>query len=193
MEATNIRPGRDAISSSLYDVNSADPNSELIDRSGLHEEDVASITRLMGAMGRLRAAEDALAKASQEYMKLGETDMRAILYLIVAANRREIVTPGALAQHLKVSTASTTKLLDRLERAHHIVRSAHPTDRRALAISITPETHAAARDTVGRKHATRFAAAAALDSHEREIVTRFLNDVAERMTLRDEAWAAISD
>jgi|SRR5690554_5619689 len=188
MASSDDRPGSDPVTGSLYDVNSADPNSDLVDRSSLQPRDIAEITALMGAMGRLRAAEDALAKASQDYMQLGQTDMRAIHYLIVAANRGEVVTPGAIAAHLAISTASTTKLLDRLERGKHIVRSPHPTDRRALAISITPETHVAARDTVGRKHATRFTAAAALTSQEREVVARFLDDVATRMTLGDEPW-----
>ena len=188
MASIEGRAGGDPVTGSLYDVDSADPHSELVDRSSLQPSDIAEITALMSAMGRLRDAEDALAKASQEYMQLGQTDMRAIQYLIVAANRGQVVTPGALAVHLAISTASTTKLLDRLERGKHIVRSPHPSDRRALAISITPETHAAARDTVGRKHATRFTAAAALTTREREIVARFLDDVAEKMTLGDEPW-----
>src|SRR5690606_16562507 len=109
----------DPITGSLYDVDSADPNSDLVDRSALQRSDIAEITALMAAMGRLRDAEDALAKASQEYMELGQTDMRAIHYLIIAANRGEVITPGALAVHLAISTASTTKLLDRLERGKH--------------------------------------------------------------------------
>lgn len=188
MATLDGRPGADPISGSLYDVDSADPNSDLVDRSALQPSDISEITAVMSAMGRLRDAEDALAKASQEYMELGQTDMRAIHYLIIAANRGEVVTPGALAVHLAISTASTTKLLDRLERGKHIVRSPHPSDRRALAISITPETHVAARDTVGRKHATRFTAAAALTTQEREVVARFLDDVAERMALGEEPW-----
>lgn len=189
MASLDGRSGSEPVSNMIYDVNSVDPTSELVDRTGLQPSDIAEVTAVMTAMGRLREAEDALARASQDYMKLGQTDMRAIHYLIMATNRGEVVTPGALAVHLSISTASTTKLLDRLERGAHIVRSPHPTDRRALAITITPETHVAARDTVGRKHATRFTAAAALTSQEREVVARFLDDVAQRMTLRDEAWA----
>jgi DNA-binding MarR family transcriptional regulator len=190
MASLDGRAASDPVTGSLYDVDSADPNSDLVDRSSLRPGDIAEITAVMAAMGRLRDAEEALAKASQEYMELGQTDMRAVHYLIVAANRGEVVTPGALAVHLGISTASTTKLLDRLERGKHIVRSPHPSDRRALAITITPETHIAARDTVGRKQATRFTAAAALTTQERGIVARFLEDVAERMALGDEPWAA---
>jgi DNA-binding MarR family transcriptional regulator len=92
-----------------------------------------------------------------------------------------IATPGAIAAHLHISTASTTKLLDRLERAGHISRRAHPSDRRALAIEITPETHEAAMRTVCRQQAKRFLAAARLTPAERETVMRFLEDMASEI------------
>lgn len=143
----------------------------------------------MRALGALREAEQELSDASLKYMKLNQTDMRALHYLIVSGNRDQTATPGALSEHLKISTAATTKLLDRLERGGHITRKPHPTDRRALAISITPQTHEAAMNTVGRQQAKRFHAAARLTSDEREIVIRFLEDMTNEITIRDEAWA----
>lgn len=185
--------GKPSVADSLYDIDSADPAGILVDRSGLSPEDVAQITRLMKSMARVRDTEEALSKASQKFMQLSETEMRAIHYLIVAANQNTVVTPGAIAQHLGITSASTTKLLDRLERDEHIVRSAHPTDRRSLSISVTPETHAVARDTVGRMHATRFTVAAALKPAEREIVIGFLDDISDHLTIRDESWATGTD
>ena len=173
----------------IYDVDSSDPRQLLVDRSGIAEEDVRQITELMKSLGALRDAEQRLSEVSRRFMQLNETDMRALHYLIVCAHREMIATPGGIAQHLSISTASTTKLLDRLERGGHIVRAAHPTDRRALAISITPETHRAAMDTVGRQQAKRFNAAARLSRDERDVVIGFLRDMTEEITLRDEAWA----
>lgn len=173
----------------IYDVDSADPRQMLVDRSGVSAEDVQQITGIMKALGGLREAEQRLSEASRRFMRLNETDMRALHYLIVCAHGEIIATPGGIAQHLSISSASTTKLLDRLERGGHIVRSAHPTDRRALAITITPETHRAAMETVGRQQAKRFNAAARLTPAEREVVTRFLRDMTSEITLRDEAWA----
>ncbi|MGF2950173.1 MarR family winged helix-turn-helix transcriptional regulator [Microbacterium alcoholitolerans] len=175
--------------SNMYDVDASDPRSELIDRSSMTREDVAQIGELMAALSGLREAEKRLSDASAQYMKLNQTDMRALHFLIVAANTGRTVTPGALAAHLQISTASTTKLLDRLERADHITRSPHPTDRRALAISITPETHEAAVNTVGRQQAKRFHAAARLSAEERSTVIRFLIDMTQEITLTDEPWA----
>ncbi len=173
----------------VYDVNAADPDSQLIDRSTVAPADVQHIGELMAALGRLRSAEQQLSDASLKYMKLNQTDMRALHYLMVAANTQGIATPGAIANHLKISTASTTKLLDRLENAGHIIRSPHPRDRRALAISITAKTRQAAMDTVGRQQAKRFHAAARLTAEERDVVIRFLDDMTNEIALTDEAWA----
>ncbi|KAM9861595.1 MarR family winged helix-turn-helix transcriptional regulator [Leucobacter sp. BZR 635] len=184
---------RDPQAMNVYDLDASDPSGTLVDRGGLDAAQVQHIGLLMGALGRLREAEQELSEASLKYMKLNETDMRALHFLIVSANRGEMATPGAIAAHLKISSASTTKLLDRLERGGHIVRSAHPTDRRALTISITPETHEVARNTVGRQQAKRFHAAARLTAAEREVVIRFLDDMANEITIGTEDWPAQHD
>src|SRR5690554_2588228 len=180
----------DAISSRLYDVESNDPESRLIDRTQMPPEELAQISEVMAALGRLRDAEQLLTEASQEYMKLGRSDMRALHYLIVARHSGTIATPSAIAAHLKISTASTTKLLDRLEAGGHIVRAPHPSDRRALAITITDKTHEAAMHTVGRLQSKRFHAAARLTPEERSLVIRFLDDMTEQIALRSETWAS---
>ncbi|WP_024819160.1 MarR family winged helix-turn-helix transcriptional regulator [Arthrobacter sp. 31Y] len=177
------------VSEGIYHLEANDPHHELVDRSGLSGADVEQISELMAALGRLREAEERLSDASLRYMKLNQSDMRALHYLIVCANHGVIATPGAIASRLHISTASTTKLLDRLERAGHVTRHAHPSDRRALAIAITPETHEAAMETVGRQQAKRFLAAARLTPSERETVKRFLDDMAQEIEVSDEAWA----
>ncbi|MDQ6752621.1 MAG: MarR family transcriptional regulator [Actinomycetota bacterium] len=178
-----------SVPTNIYDVNAADPENRLVDRSSMAASDVNHIGELMAALGRLRTAEQQLSDASLKYMKLNQSDMRALHYLIVAANTHEIATPGAIASHLRISTASTTKLLDRLENAGHIIRQPHPTDRRALAITITPKTRQAAMETVGRQQAKRFNAAARLTATERDVVIRFLDDMTQEISLTDEPWA----
>jgi len=181
---------RDEVSSSLYHLDSSDPTARLVDRGDLSPADIRQIGEVMSALGRLRDAEQQLTEASQRYMRLGRSDMRAIHYLIVSANRGAVATPGAIASHLGISSASTTKLLDRLEGAGHITRAPHPSDRRALAITITDATREAAMETVGRQQAKRFHAAARLTPDERDIVIRFLDDMTEQISLGGEAWAA---
>ncbi|MDQ0649110.1 DNA-binding MarR family transcriptional regulator [Microbacterium natoriense] len=187
---------RDRVASmgaAVYDVDASDPRGELVDRSDMRPDDVAQVSALMRALGRLRDAEDKLSEASLRYMQLNRTDMRALHFLIVCENQGTVATPGAIAAHLGISTASTTKLLDRLARGAHIVRSAHPSDRRALAITITPESRRAAMETVGRQHAKRFHAAARLSPEERDVVIRFLDDMAGEIALTDEPWAGAGE
>ncbi|MFK0240692.1 MarR family winged helix-turn-helix transcriptional regulator [Microbacterium sp. NPDC090281] len=176
------------IHAAIYDVEASDPRSTLIDRTGVPPEELRQIARLMESLAGLREAEQTLSQASRRYMRLNETDMRALHYLIVCANRDLVATPGGIAHHLGVSTAATTKLLDRLEQGGHIKRAPHPTDRRALQISISSETRHAAMETVGRQQAKRFYAAARLTPTERDVVIRFLTDMTEEITLRDEPW-----
>lgn len=173
----------------MFDVIANDPAQALIDRTGMAAVDIQQISEVMSALGELREAERRLSAASRRYMKLNETDMRALHFLIVASHAQELVTPGQISQHLGISSASTTKLLDRLAKGGHIVRSPHPTDRRALTVRITPETHRAARETVGRQQSRRFYAAARLSREERDVVTRFLLDMTNEIDLRDEGWA----
>ena len=153
-------------------------------------EVVDHISKLMGALGDLRLTERELSEASRRYMKLNETDMRAVHYLTLCANQGTVATPGSLARHLGISTASTTKLLDRLQAGGHITRSQHPSDRRALAIAVTSKTHQAAIETVGRQQAKRIHAAARLTAEERDIVIRFLRDMTSEISPRGVPWAA---
>lgn len=184
------KAGPDGLShAAIYDVESSDPRSALIDRSGMSSDDLRQISLLMGALAELREAEQRISLASRRYMQLNDTDMRALHYLIVCANREAIATPSGIAQHLSISTAATTKLLDRLEKSNHIHRAPHPTDRRALAISISKETRHAAMETVGRQQSKRFYAAARLSPSERDVVIRFLEDMTNEIALRDESWA----
>ncbi|MHA7243455.1 MarR family winged helix-turn-helix transcriptional regulator [Paeniglutamicibacter antarcticus] len=162
----------------IYDLSASDPRSELIDRSAQSHEELQRIDRIMAEMGRLRAVERKISLASQQYMQLNETDMRAVRFLISAKNTGSFVTPSALAKHLKISTASVTKMIDKMEKAGHVVRTAHPTDRRSLCVEVTNGAHIAAREQVGRHHAARFGAAARLSQAEQETVIRFLAETA---------------
>jgi len=176
----------DDAASMVYHVNHSP--APLFDRTGMDDAVVSHISEVMAALGRLRMVEKKLADNSQRYMRLNETDMRALHYLIVAEERDLVATPSGIAAHLGISAASTTKLLDRLERAGHIARHPHPSDRRALAITIAAQTREAARNSVGRQQARRIYAAARLSPAERDVVIRFLDDMARELDVRAE-WS----
>ncbi|GAA1629022.1 MULTISPECIES: MarR family winged helix-turn-helix transcriptional regulator [Brevibacterium] len=179
--------------SAVYDVDASDPQARLVDRAGMEPVDIEQITELMTAFGELRDAEQALSEASRRYMHLNATDMRALHYLIICRHRDVLGTPRGIADHLAITPAATTKLLDRLERGGHITRAPHPHDRRAQAISITLETYTSAMETVGRAQSQRFHAAARLSRDERETVIRFLRDTKDEITSAGESWTAEAD
>lgn len=182
-------PGEQGTVPSVYTLAGSDPHGELVDRSGLSHADLVQIDEVMAALVRLRAAEKRLAEASLRYMELGETDMRALHLLIVSENTGTVATPGAMAESLGISSASTTKLIDRLERAGHVRREPHPSDRRAIVVTIESATRAAALRTVGAQQARRVHAVRRLAPEERETVTRFLEDMAAEISVEGIEWA----
>ncbi|RQP11256.1 MAG: MarR family transcriptional regulator [Microbacteriaceae bacterium] len=170
----------------MHDPRVVDARGRMLDVSGMDEAHIAHTVLVLNALRDWRAAEERLSEASRSYMKLGDNDMRALRYIVVVTDRGDVATARGIAEHLGISSAATTKLLDRLERGDHIRRLPHPHDRRSSSIVITPETRAAAESTVGREHARRFRVAAALSPEERDVVIRFLGELS-RTTEGD--WA----
>ncbi|WP_125099337.1 MarR family winged helix-turn-helix transcriptional regulator [Leucobacter chromiireducens] len=150
-----------------------------LDTQQLSEEDTAQAFAVMQAFGAWQDAGRALAKLSADYMQLNETDMRAIRMIMGAQQRGEVVTPKDIARAVDISSASTTKLVDRLIAAGHLVRSPHPSDRRTVSITVTDDTRLTASNTIGRQHARRFAVAAGLSPVERTAVIKFLTGMRE--------------
>lgn len=188
---TNLNPSSQ--STSVYGIQDNDPKQQLIDREHVSEEELAQITELMEALSALRDAEKTLSAASRKYMKLNDTDMRALHFIIVCMHRDTAATPSSIAQYLDISSAATTKLLDRLERAGHINRTQHPNDRRALVITITSRTYRAAMGSMGKQQSKRFYAAARLSSAERDVVIRFLRDMTKELEFDPELWSSAAE
>lgn len=162
----------------MIDPRVIDPSQQLVSVEGLSDSEIDQVVRVLSALRRWRETEQRISWQSRTEMKLNETDMEALRFLVASLNNGVLVTAGMLADHLRISTSSTTKMLDRLARAGHVTRTPHPTDRRAVTVSITPDTHEQVRDSVGRVHADRFAAVAELTPGERDVVARFLERLA---------------
>ena len=172
----------------MMDPRVLDPAQRIVSREGLTDTEIDETVTLLEALRRWRETEEAVSEASRRYMKLGDNDMRALRFVITAQEHGSIITPSAIADHLRISTASTTKLLDRLAAAGHIRRLPHPSDRRSVAVEVVEETRDAARESIGRVYGRRFSAAAQLTSEERGIVTRFLRSLADTSPSPDTAF-----
>lgn len=122
-----------------------------------------------------RAAEAAMRRRTRSAMRMGETDLLAIRFLLKAQSEGRIVSPKDLASHLSISTASTTVLIDRLARGGHVERRPHPTDRRALVIVPTIDSDGEVRATLGDMHRRMIEVAESLSPEEGVIVLGFLD------------------
>ena len=178
-----------SIVSTLHDHSVMDPQGTLLDKTGLTPADLSEISGVMEALRVWKTAEARQSKASSAYMELSERDMRALRFILAGARAEILVTPAMVAEYLDVTSAAVTKLLDRLAAGEHVVRSPHPSDRRAIVLSVTPHTRENARSHVGVPHARRFAAAARLSSDERQAVIRFLTDLSEPPPATDDDQA----
>ncbi len=114
-----------------------------------------------------------VARVVAERLGLSPTDVSALEHLLGDPS----LGPVQIGQRLGITSAAATALVDRLERAGHVVRRAHPEDRRRRVLEVTP--HALAENL--RVLAPLFEALAALeagfDNTERAAVVRYLRGV----------------
>jgi DNA-binding MarR family transcriptional regulator len=129
---------------------------------------------VLNALRDYRASEAAMRRRTRAAMRMGETDLLAIRYLLKAQTGGRLVSPKDLASHLSISSASTTVLVDRLARSGHVERRPHPTDRRALVIAPTIDSDDEVRATLGDMHLRMIEVAESLDAEEGAAVLRFL-------------------
>ena len=159
----------------MFDPRVMDPDQELVSLEDYTSDEVDQVVEVMEAMRRWRRVERRLNDSSRKYMQLGENDMRAVRYIIACQRHGALATPSDVAKHLGITTASVSRMIDRLVEANHIRRTPHPQDRRSTALEVTAETQATARRSVGHNHAQRFQAVAELTSEERAAVIKFFD------------------
>jgi len=75
------------------------------------------------------------------------------LAALATVERHGPLAPGELAAHEKVSPPSMTRLVGRLELAGLLTRTAHPTDRRQVLLSLTRAGTALLREDRRRREA----------------------------------------
>lgn len=93
-----------------------------------------------GTVHRLREVTLVLQRHGEEFASrngLGANDVRALIHLLDHERSGTPASPTVLARDLGVTTASTTALLDRLERAGYVYREQRSDDRRRLDIRVT--------------------------------------------------------
>jgi DNA-binding MarR family transcriptional regulator len=108
---------------------------------------------------------------------LRDTDVRALICLLDADRAGIAATPGWLGAQLGLTSPSTTALLDRLERAGHVVRRPSPRDRRKVEIRVSEAAIGLGWAFFGPLLTSMIGAMRAFSMEELDTVARFLREV----------------
>jgi DNA-binding MarR family transcriptional regulator len=135
-------------------------------------------------------ADEGMRRRLQREMDMNETDLRAVRVLASAERDGRTISPRELSDALEISTASTTKLLDRLEKDGRLRPVRHPTDRRGLRIELTKHVHTEVHDTLGPMHQRMRAVVDALSPEEARTVSAFLGAMGQALADEDDESAA---
>ena len=125
-----------------------------------------------------RLAEEAMGQRTRDSMHMGTTDLQAIRFLLKAQSEDRIVSGRNLADHLGMTSASVTALLDRLTKSGHVQRTPHPTDRRSNMVTATPGSDDEVRQTLGAMHGRMIDTARGLSPDDAALIHRFLTSMA---------------
>lgn len=142
---------------------------------------------MMEAMKAVRAFTDAMDRMHGDLrgdMGMNATDLAALRMLILREQRGELVKPHDIAKHLSITSASTTKLLERLEESGHLERLSHPTDRRARIVVLTDRARTEFYQRFGERMRKMRGAMASYDVDELKVVVRFLSEMEEALAGR---------
>ncbi|WP_168217886.1 MarR family winged helix-turn-helix transcriptional regulator [Occultella kanbiaonis] len=146
-----------------------------------YDDDDDLVVSMLEALRAFRRSDQEMRQRVSANMRMNVRDMQALQFVIAAQNLNEVTTPRDLAAHLHISTASTTKLLDRLTRSGHLNRGPHPSDRRSLVITATHHAHEEVRERLARMHARMAEIARAVPSQARPSVVEFLRSMAAQL------------
>lgn len=136
---------------------------------------------LLTALRDFTRADQEMRRRLSAEMRMNLTDLQALRHVIESERDADWTTPRALAAYLGISTASTTKLLDRLTASGHLVRSAHPSDRRSVVVTSTPHARAEVRERLGAMHERMRVIAEAVPLEARDAVVAFLRAMAHEV------------
>ncbi len=120
---------------------------------------------------------------------LHPTDMAALIAVMDAEAGGTPLTPGGLAARLRLSSAATTAVVDRLERAGHLTRHRSDADRRRVELRYAAPGMALAVAFFGPLGARTDRMMADFDDADLAVVLRFIDAMAGTM----EAYRAEMD
>jgi DNA-binding MarR family transcriptional regulator len=140
-----------------------------------------AVMDLLGALRRFRRADEGLRRRVSADLGVNQLDLRALRLVVAGERASRPLSPGDLSTQLEISTAATTKLVDRLVSSGHVDRTPHPHDRRSVVLVPTEHAHADLRRRMGAVHQRMGEAARAVPAGTREAVIEFLTSMTLAM------------
>lgn len=110
---------------------------------------------------------------------LHPTDVRALIHLLDASRAGLIATPGRLGSQLGLNSASTTALIDRLERLGLVRRERDTRDRRRVLLTVEDKAVALGWSFFGPLINNMVVAMRSFDDAELTTVQRFLVEMRD--------------
>ena len=153
--------------------------------TSLNGDSAAVIRALMD----YRAAEEAMRLRAGESMRMSATDLQALRFLLKAQGVGRTISGRELGDHLGMTSASVTALLDRLTKSGHVERTKDPANRRSNLLTATIGSDVEVRETLGAMHERMIAIARSLGDEDADLVLRFLEAMTEAVDSIDLASA----
>ena len=138
-----------------------------------------AVTEVLLAVRAFSDAMDRMHSGMKDEMELNSTDLAALRLMVMREQRGLPVSPRDVARHLRISTASTTKLLDRMELAGHLERHPHPHDRRARVVVLTDLSRREFYRHFGERLTAMRGVAAHYTEDELHVIARFIGEICE--------------
>ncbi|RCK68576.1 MarR family transcriptional regulator [Desertihabitans brevis] len=123
---------------------------------------------------RVQVISDKVQRRLARLLEVNPTDLTAMEHLLESGP----MTASELASRMQMSTAATTHVIDRLSRAGHVRRAAHPSDRRKIRVETEPEAVERAMVELRPIIAGVVQVASARSAEERAVIASFLDDVS---------------
>ena len=110
--------------------------------------------------------------------------LKSFNVLAVVDGDPEPLTPTVIGERTLITKTSVTSVLDSLERLGLVSRSPHPTSRRSILVSVTPQGHTTCADILRRLHALEAEWMGGMPESRRQTLIRLLGEA--RGLLSDE-------
>lgn len=140
-------------------------------------DDSCSSIQLLNLLREYREVESAMRARTQDSMRMSDTDLRALRFLLKERSAGHVTRQKDLAAALKLTAATTTTVVDRLSAQGYIQRVPHPDDRRSVALEVLPATDREVKETLSRMHADMIEAAENLTDQERAGAAKFITNL----------------